>query len=187
MSSLKTQSRGRFIAVVGSSGAGKDSVMAGLCARVPELHAVRRVITRAPNTGGEAFDAVTPAEFAARTDAGAFALHWTAHGLSYGIPVGTAGILARGQDVLVNLSRGVVAVAAQVFGTVVILHVTAPSAVLSHRLSARGREDSADATRRLTRPAPAMPEDLPLIEVDNSGPLDRSIDVALSALYPDRA
>ncbi|MFC6760861.1 hypothetical protein ACFQFQ_17395 [Sulfitobacter porphyrae] len=40
-------SAGRFIAVVGPSGVGKDSVMAGMVARARDLVAVRRVITRA--------------------------------------------------------------------------------------------------------------------------------------------
>ncbi|MEM6634576.1 MAG: hypothetical protein AAF667_01675 [Pseudomonadota bacterium] len=34
--------QGRLIAVVGPSGVGKDSVMAGIKAAVPELHLVRR-------------------------------------------------------------------------------------------------------------------------------------------------
>ncbi|MEO0912102.1 MAG: hypothetical protein AAFY59_03810 [Pseudomonadota bacterium] len=37
---------GRFIAVVGPSGVGKDSVMAGMAARTGQLKLVRRVITR---------------------------------------------------------------------------------------------------------------------------------------------
>ena len=39
---------GRMIAVVGPSGVGKDSVMAGLLEARPALRRVRRVITRAP-------------------------------------------------------------------------------------------------------------------------------------------
>ncbi|MGB0905008.1 MAG: phosphonate metabolism protein/1,5-bisphosphokinase (PRPP-forming) PhnN, partial [Mangrovicoccus sp.] len=37
---------GRFIAVVGPSGVGKDSVMAGLMERRPDLLLAKRVITR---------------------------------------------------------------------------------------------------------------------------------------------
>ena len=178
--------RGRFIAVVGPSGAGKDSVMDGLCARVPELHRARRVITRAADAGGEAFEAVTEAEFQSRAKAGAFALHWTAHGLSYGIPIEVRATLATGRDVLANLSRGVLAQALHAFGSAVVLHVTAPPDILAQRLAARGRELGADAQRRLSRPAPQMPEGLSLVTIDNSGTLERSVETALAALYPDR-
>jgi ribose 1,5-bisphosphokinase len=71
----------------GPSGVGKDSLMEALVARRADLHRVRRVITRPAEAGGEAFDSVSPALFAARAAGGDFALHWTAHGLSYGIPV----------------------------------------------------------------------------------------------------
>ena len=52
-------SRGRLIAVVGPSGVGKDSVMAGLVLRRAKLQLVRRMITRPANVGDEAFDAMT--------------------------------------------------------------------------------------------------------------------------------
>ena len=56
---LASKSGGRLIAVVGPSGVGKDSVMAGLHGAIPDLHLVRRVITRAPDLGGEDYDAVS--------------------------------------------------------------------------------------------------------------------------------
>lgn len=177
--------KGRLIAVVGPSGAGKDSVMDGLCAVCPDLHRTRRVITRATDAGGEAFEAVTAADFAKRAARGAFALHWTAHGLSYGIPNHVKQVIDEGRDVLANLSRGVLAKAVEVFGSVVVLHVTAPPAVLSQRVSNRGREAGAEAQNRLSRPAPIMPDGLAMIEIDNSGPLDASINAAFAALYPE--
>ncbi len=76
----------RIFAVVGPSGAGKDTLIAGALARRPDLRLVRRVITRPAAAGGEDFDGVTEAEFTARLKRGDFALHWQAHGLRYGIP-----------------------------------------------------------------------------------------------------
>ena len=57
---------GRFIAIVGASGVGKDSVMAALAASDPRLRLVRRVITRPSAAGGEDFDGVTEDAFHAR-------------------------------------------------------------------------------------------------------------------------
>lgn len=177
---------GRFIAVVGPSGAGKDSVMEGVCATCPEVHRVRRVITRPADAGGEDFEAVSESLFAARAAGGDFVLHWRAHGLSYGIPVDVRDVLANGHDVLANLSRGVLQAAAEAFADVLVLHVTASPKVLARRLAHRGRERGHDIDRRLARPKPALPTDLKTITIDNSGALAHSVAAATAALYPER-
>lgn len=177
---------GRLIAVVGPSGVGKDSVMEALVAARPNLVRVRRVITRPSEAGGEAFEAVSPALFAARAAGGDFVLHWQAHGLSYGIPRAVHEVLACGQDALANLSRGVLGPAARLFPTLHVLHVTARPEVLAERLARRGREGRAEIARRLARPAPPFPDGLPVTEIDNSGQLDRAVATALAALYPER-
>ena len=73
-------------AVVGPSGAGKDTLIEGALAAWPGLRLARRVITRPSDAGGEDFAGVTPAAFARMQQAGLFALDWQAHGLSYAIP-----------------------------------------------------------------------------------------------------
>lgn len=178
--------RGRFIAVVGPSGVGKDSVIAALAAAHPGLHRVRRVITRAPDAGGEEFEGVSRADFAARRDAGDFALWWEAHEILYAIPASVRRPLALGEDVLANLSRKHLAEAARVFNTLHVLHVTAAPEVLAGRLAARGRETPADIRARLARQAP-VPAGLPVTEIDNGGSLSDSVRAALAALYPERA
>jgi ribose 1,5-bisphosphokinase len=178
--------RGRFIAVVGPSGVGKDSVMEALAAAHPDLHRARRVITRAPDAGGEDFEGVSRADFAARCDAGDFALWWEAHGILYAIPASVRRTLALGEDVLANLSRKALVRASEVFDTLQVLHVTAAPEVLAGRLAARGRETPAEIRARLARQAP-VPEGLPVIEIDNGGSLSDSVRAALAALYPERA
>lgn len=176
---------GRFIAVVGPSGVGKDSLMEALCATDARLHRVRRVITRDADAGGEEFEAVSDCLFAARAAGGDFALAWQAHGLSYGIPKTVHRTLADGHDALVNLSRGVLETAAREFDRLVVLNVTASPEVLAQRLAGRGRESGREIDRRLARSAPPMPEGLSMITVDNSGPLAEGVETTLAALYPE--
>ncbi|MEI4485716.1 phosphonate metabolism protein/1,5-bisphosphokinase (PRPP-forming) PhnN [Frigidibacter sp. MR17.14] len=172
-------------AIVGPSGAGKDTLIAALVAARPGLHVVRRVITRPESAGGEPFEGVTEAEFARRRAAGGFALDWQAHGLRYGIPAATSGAVAEGRTVLFNGSRAMLAEAARVFPGLRVLVVTAPAAVLAERLAARGRESRADIAARLARAgAYPLPEGLPVVTIDNGGALQAAVAEALAALEP---
>lgn len=180
-------SAGRFIAVVGPSGVGKDSVMAGMVARARDLVAVRRVITRPAAAGGEDYEAVSAAEFARRVAEGAFVLHWQAHGLCYGIPAGVVDVMARGQDVLANLSRSVLPLAQARFDRFEVLSLTATPEVLEARLRARRRESAAEIETRLARADFALPEGISAARIDNSGALRATITRGLAALYPARA
>jgi len=62
----------RIFALVGPSGVGKDTLLARVAPGLPGLHVVRRVVTRAPEAGGEDHEAVTPAEFEDQRRAGRF-------------------------------------------------------------------------------------------------------------------
>jgi ribose 1,5-bisphosphokinase len=175
---------GRVIAVVGPSGVGKDSLIEALCADRPGIVRARRVITRDARAGGEAFDGISAACFADRAARGAFALHWSAHGLRYGIPRGVLDDLAQGCDVLANLSRGVLPDAARLFPALHVLDVTARPEVLARRLQARGRESRQEIARRLARPAPPLPDAVVVTGIDNSGALTDAVRAARDALYP---
>jgi ribose 1,5-bisphosphokinase len=182
---------GRLIAVVGPSGAGKDSVMAGLIAARPGLSAVRRTITRASEAGGEAggedHDPLNHVAFAARKAAGDFALTWAAHGLFYGIPRAALAPLDDGHDLLANLSRNVLRDAALIVCRMTVLHITASPATLSRRLATRGRESEADIAARLFRQTDPLPPGLDTVKVANDGTLAQTVVSALAALYPERA
>ncbi|ARU01263.1 phosphonate metabolism protein/1,5-bisphosphokinase (PRPP-forming) PhnN [Yoonia vestfoldensis] len=178
---------GRFIAIVGASGVGKDSVMAALGARDARLSLVRRVITRPSTAGGEDFDGVDDAAFDAMAAQGGFALHWGAHGLRYGIPATVRADLAAGRDMLANLSRGALPAAKAQFDPFVTIHLTARRDVLAQRLAARGRETTQDIARRLARADYALPVGITAQTIDNSGDLDSCVKAVLRLLYPVKA
>ncbi|MEM7598790.1 MAG: phosphonate metabolism protein/1,5-bisphosphokinase (PRPP-forming) PhnN [Pseudomonadota bacterium] len=175
---------GRMIAVVGPSGVGKDSVMQGLFDAIPNMHLVRRVITRAPELGGEVYDAVTVAEFEDMAKNGAFAVHWGAHGLHYGIPVTVKYHLNRGTDCLANFSRTALAEASHLFAHLLVLNITARPETLVARLSARGRETDEEIARRLSEAEKPLPEGLDVITVSNDGSLFQTVARAKAMLCP---
>lgn len=176
---------GRLFAVVGPSGAGKDTLMAAAWARLPELFLVRRVITRPSDAGGEDFDGVSEEEFLRLRDAGAFALWWQAHGLYYGIPASINAALNEGRVVVFNGSRGVLAEATRKYPQLQTLLITASPEVLAHRLAARGRESEADIAARLRRAAFALPEGLNVTEIRNDGALEDAVAALLRAFQPE--
>jgi len=178
---------GRLIAVVGPSGVGKDSVMQGVAHMVPNLHLVRRVITRAPDLGGEDYDAVRVPQFEQMAQNGAFAVHWGAHGLLYGIPQTVRYQVNKGTDCLANFSRKALQAGADAFPNFVVLNITAELSTLAKRLTARGRESEDDITRRLAEADKPLPDGLNVITLSNDGPLNQTLARAAALLYPVRA
>ena len=133
---------GRLVLVVGPSGAGKDTLIAGArktLADEPDFVFARRVVTR-PEGEFEQHDTLSAEAFIKAEAQGAFVLHWQAHGLSYGVPSAIAEDIRAGRTVIVNTSRRIVNQARRRFATVVVLEVTAPPEVLNARIAARGRE-----------------------------------------------
>lgn len=105
--------------------------------------------------------------------------------LAIGSPQRQLSCLARGDDALVNLSRGVLKTADQQFVKMIVLSLTAPSSVLVTRLLERGCESAEQISARLARSGFGLPKGLQVLQVDNSGTLDQTIDTTLSALYSD--
>ncbi len=173
---------GRVFLVVGPSGAGKDTLLAGAAAADPRLHWARRVITRDSAAGGEPFEGVTAATFQARLQAGEFALHWQAHGLCYGVPFAELKPLAEGRDVLINGSRAALPAALAAFPGLRVIQISAPLAVLADRLALRGRESHADIIARLQRASYALPDGIPAIEISNDATPEKGIARLLYAL-----
>jgi ribose 1,5-bisphosphokinase len=144
---------GGFVLVVGPSGAGKDTLI-GLARQAlagdPRFLFPRRVVTR-PASAAEAHDTLAPEEFEAAVAAGAFCLHWRAHGLGYGIPAAVERVVRRGALALCNVSRTVLAEARQRLPGVTVAEVTAPPEILARRIAARARPADGDPMARLAR------------------------------------
>lgn len=109
----------------------------------------RRVVTRVARD--EDHDTLMPADFERLKANGGFLLDWSAHGLRYGLPITLRDDLIRNRVVVANVSRTVIAQAEAVCANMLVLHVTAPVAVLAQRIAARGRETREDIERRLAR------------------------------------
>ncbi len=173
---------GRLVAVVGPSGAGKDTIMDGArrhLADSPDIVFVRRVITRPAEAGGEDHRAATPGEFAAMKASAGFLLDWDAHGIRYGIPASVADEVTAGKTCVANLSRAAVADARRLLPTMVV-EITAPIPVLAERLARRGRETAADIAERLRR-AGAVQADADLVIVNDGAP-ETAVEALVRAL-----
>lgn len=162
---------GTLVLVVGPSGAGKDTLLAiarDAFASDPRFRFVRRVITR-PSGGGEDSAFMTEEEFSRRAAEGAFALHWQAHGLSYGLPAVIGDWLAEGCVVIANGSRAMLPEARGKYPQLKIVSITAPPAVLAERLRGRGREARDAVAERVQRAADFDIAGSDVVEIDNSG------------------
>ncbi|HTM78273.1 MAG TPA: phosphonate metabolism protein/1,5-bisphosphokinase (PRPP-forming) PhnN [Devosia sp.] len=165
---------GKFVAVVGPSGVGKDSLIGFARARLEasgQVTFVRRVVTRPACGGSEDHDSMDDAAFAAAEAAGEFALSWGAHGLRYGLPMALEADLQAGRAVVANLSRKMLPMLVERYPDALVVLVTAEREVIAQRLAERGRETAEAIRQRLDR---AVEDGLPVnaVRIDNSGALE---------------
>ncbi len=167
--------KGRLVYVVGPSGSGKDSVIDYARKRLPADAPVafaRRTITRPAMAGHEDHVVATQAEFDTLRAGGAFAMHWRANGLAYGIGREITGWLDEGRTVVVSGSREHLPLALADFPYIEAVLVTAPIETLRARLGLRGREDAARIEGRLARAATlAVPPGIDALVIANDGEL----------------
>jgi len=165
---------GTLFAVVGRSGAGKDSVMnharAALTGEDRVLF-VRRVISRPVDSQGEDHEPVTEDQFRRRLAQGAFCAEWQAHGLYYGIPLAVLDHVETGGIAIVNGSRQALDRLFDRFPHVQVIEIVADPDVIASRLAARGRETADQIAGRLRRSVPAYRGAEAAVAIDNSGPL----------------
>ena len=160
--------------------------MEGLVAADPSLHLVRRTITRAPELGGEDYEAVSVAAFNEMATGGQFVVHWGAHDLQYGIPASIQTVLAGGQSCLANFSRTALLAGDAAFDRFCVLNITAKPETLASRLKLRDRESEAQIAKRLAQATKPLPDGLNVMTISNDGALDDTVANALSLLQPVR-
>lgn len=165
---------GYFVAVVGPSGVGKDSLIGFARERLEasgRVVFVRRVVTREADGGSEDHDTMDASAFVEAEGEGAFALSWSAHGLRYGLPASLDGDLTEGRVVVANLSRAVIPTLLSKYPQAIVVSVTAEREVIARRLATRGRETAESIQRRLKR---SVVDRLPpsTVVIDNSGALE---------------
>jgi ribose 1,5-bisphosphokinase len=164
---------GPVVLVVGPSGAGKDAVIREVADRLggdPRFLFPQRMVTRQANTA-EAHAVITPAEFYAELRRGGFALHWEAHGLSYGIPADIDTASRAGRWVVFNASRRIVPVARARYVNAAVVLINAPFQLRARRLATRDRERARDLDARLHRVVAEFDADDVDLVIDNSGAL----------------
>lgn len=177
---------GRLVYCMGPSGAGKDSLLDWLRAHLPTpcpVHWAQRTISRAAIPGGEAHESVSPDAFVALRRQQAFALHWDANGLGYGVRHAQLAPLTLGGWVLLNGSRAYLPEALARFPGLVAVHITASPQVLRERLLSRGRETREEVDARVERAlAYEPPPGAASLEVRNDGALGDAGQRLLNAL-----
>lgn len=144
---------GRLVLVVGPSGAGKDTIIAGAkaaCAGNPCIVFPRRIVTRAASAV-EDHDTLNDTAFDQAVTDGGFAFWWQAHGLKYAIPLGIDDDIRAGHTVVCNVSRTIVVDVRTRYENVDIALVTAPADVLAARLAHRSRGSDGSLDLRLQR------------------------------------
>ncbi|AAX74446.1 ribose-phosphate pyrophosphokinase [Brucella abortus] len=178
--------KGCFVAVVGPSGAGKDTIMDA--ARVAlsgdmRFHFVRRIITRTQMPGTEDHDSLDEADFARAAGEGRFALHWQAHGLRYGLPKTLDDEIAGGAVVIANVSRRVLSDIRRLYTSRSVVVISARTEVLAQRLASRGRESREEIAARLAREVGFDDGSGDVVTIDNSGEVGASTKAFLYHLH----
>ena len=174
---------GRMVLVVGPSGAGKDSILAGAkaqCAGRSTVIFPRRIVTR-PATADENHISVSQSGFDEAIRSGAFALWWQAHGLKYGLPISIDTDIASGRTVVCNASRGVVESSRSRYRYVTSVLVTARADLLAARLKGRSRDSDDLLAERMERNGRYADFSADIV-IDNSGVLEEAVNVLTAAL-----
>jgi ribose 1,5-bisphosphokinase len=161
---------GKLVLVVGPSGAGKDTLLSlarAACADDSTIVFVRRVVTR-ESSSAEDNEQISVDAFGEACARGAFAIHWEAHGHSYGLPRSIEDDIRAGRTVVANVSRTVIPALRQAYANVVVVSITAPADVLAARLAMRKRGSDGNIAQRLARKVEDAEPDATIVNVSSA-------------------
>lgn len=176
---------GFFVAVVGPSGAGKDTLLnhaRNALADRKGVFFVRRVITRAVDGDTEDHTPSTLEEFDKNARDDRFAFHWEAHGLKYGLPIEIDDRIRAGECAVCNGSRAVLPGLSKRYANFLVVSITASPEILADRLAARGRESTVQIRARLERGAGPDDRWPDAVIIDNSGPVEAAGNELVAAI-----
>lgn len=172
------------MAVVGPSGAGKDSLlMAARTALYDDERFVfaRRIVTRSASDA-EDHDTLSVPEFISSRAQNGFLIDWSAHGLLYGLPRNLLNNLAQGQHVIANISRSSIQDIETLCDNVTVIHITASPDIRAQRIATRGRETEDAIRERIAREAPLQVRRAHIIEIRNDGSFDEAKEIFIATL-----
>lgn len=175
---------GKLVFVVGGSGVGKDSLLIGAQNELEgdaRFHFPKRLITRQAVAELEDHDTITFDDYTRLVIEGEAALNWQAHGLGYIIPKAIDEKLRAGKIVVCNVSRSIIAQAAQIY-PVHIAEIVADLDLRAKRLANRGRETEDDIKQRLARTPIELPAEVPFTQIPNNSSLHEGIRALITLL-----
>lgn len=163
---------GSLVLVVGPSGVGKDTMIAGAqqaLSNDKRFVFVQRMVSRPAGIDADEHDGMAPADFAKAELDGRFCLCWDAHNARYGLPISVDTDLSLGKVVVASVARHVVGEAHAKYPDCAVVLITAEISARAERLVLLGRENADQITARLARESPAVPRGINPTIIDNSG------------------
>ena len=180
--------KGLFLAVVGPSGSGKDTIIEALCKQLPNIKRVKRYITREQQkAGGEDSYNIDFDTFGKLERDGGFAFSWSAHHLKYGLPITIFDEINVGKSLIANISRSILDQLSDKFEYYEVILITASDKILAERLEKRGRESKAQIEERLARSSFTIPNGISPLIIRNETTVEDAVSKIIASIYPNNS
>ena len=180
--------KGLFLAIVGPSGSGKDTIIEALCKQLPNIKRVKRYITREQQkAGGEDSYNIDFDTFRKLERDGDFAFSWSAHHLKYGLPITIFDEINAGKSLIANISRSILDQLSDKFEYYEIILITASDKILAERLEKRGRESKAQIEERLARSSFTIPNGISPLILRNETTVEDAVSKIIASIYPNNS